>query len=211
MQTHMRTHKESSIKYECRICKMKFNAPKLLEKHMKTHDIGNNEQNAKDVDFSKCIVCCEYAYEPHMCGEEKQIDCGYCLKKYTSTKELLAHLDTHNKDIKIYRCVECFKNFRMEILLKIHQKYHAEHPINKSLTCPTYSNVKLDKQMVKSLSNADSKKGNRLMLDELFLILFFSISIQLSLFYPFTLQMKICICARNVAKRCNQREALGYT
>lgn len=158
LRTHMKMHNAKPIKqFECIICKMELNTAKLLEKHMQSHG-----EERKGPVFSTCTVCREYVCEPHLCGEETQIDCAYCQQKYTSTKELITHLGIHSDDCKFYRCAECAKVFRMEFLLKNHEKYHTAHP--KAFLCSICakafdSNAKLNQHTSTYHSNAATNQG----------------------------------------------------
>lgn len=96
--------------YECYICKNLYDSLPMIYQHMKVHT------------EPKCHIC---GYDgnqldQHLCVEEKYISCEYCSQQYSSTKELLEHLDSVHSEKKMHKCGRCLESFRMVHLIRIH-------------------------------------------------------------------------------------------
>lgn len=132
LRKHIRSHDPNGKRtFECYLCKIPFKSSKLVKKHLELHD-----------KYVKCTICYQAVEERkmdhHLCGEEKQINCGYCQQTFTSTKLILNHFDTdHPNDIRMQKCYDCRTFFESRVLMKYHTRYHDEHP--KIFVCDTCS------------------------------------------------------------------------
>lgn len=120
---------KTKVRFECYVCKQEFRTLTTVQRHFENH------ANQKVFEDNRCSVCFKIVelgkiYE-HLCTDEQYICCEYCSQmKFTSTKQLLRHLKSCHRDAKSFKCSKCCKNFRMESLKKIHQRYH-----NNLYTC----------------------------------------------------------------------------
>ncbi|XP_031621088.1 zinc finger protein 184-like isoform X2 [Contarinia nasturtii] len=116
-----------SGKFQCFVCNKMFDKIALLQKHMNTvHDRSKAcEICSKKLDTDELST--------HICGNETTIQCEYCHKNFTSTIDLLKHLDSSDEKKKMYRCDVCLEFFPMMILKHQHMTQHTE--TSKSFMC----------------------------------------------------------------------------
>lgn len=113
--------------FQCFVCKKMLKRFSLLEKHMQArHDKSE-----------KCKICNKLldAHElmSHICENDTTIQCEYCDKSFTSTVDLLKHLDNSDEKKKMYRCDECDEFLPMKILRQYHMTQHSG--ISKPFMC----------------------------------------------------------------------------
>lgn len=76
----------------------------------------------------ECEVCGELfrtkrTLDEHLC-EGQEIACGYCLKIFRTTNDILRHLPAHKDDIDLVQCDRCNESFGMETLYIWHEMKH---------------------------------------------------------------------------------------
>lgn len=116
---HKHEQTVNTFRFECFICKMKFESQKATRHHL----IQNHKRDVK------CYVCNQnltsLEREMHICTGLKSLNCSYCQQECTSTKSLFLHLNDCNKSEKLtYKCDHCPDYFFMKSLLSVHMENH---------------------------------------------------------------------------------------
>lgn len=144
-----------AVQYECDICKQAFKTAQYLYRHMVIHtDVFQCEKcgktfSRKDSLQKHVLKCCpEYAekYKIFYCDvclrvfskesglkrhkeKCKSVQCGQCMKIFTSQLELSIHKckNLDMDDSARYSCGRCSKAFQSLYYLKQHQELHDSH------------------------------------------------------------------------------------
>lgn len=117
-----KTTKKSSAavekKFECYKCKMSTKSRWDTIKHLRNHDaLAKYKCSVCDIRF----VAKDLLFQ-HICmGNE--IYCEYCSEKFTTTIDLVNHLEIHEEK-RLHRCTKCPQFFAMSILLEHHLNKH---------------------------------------------------------------------------------------
>lgn len=93
-----------------------------------------------------CIVCRENVSKNeiyrHLCMammvcEPRRKPCEHCGKQFSSTLNLLRHLDMAHMDKKIHKCDRCQQVFGMKLLMDYHMQSHdkIDQELANNLTC----------------------------------------------------------------------------
>lgn len=117
-----RARKRKMKRFQCFLCRMYFDFAKELSLHMRLHQRKH-----------KCQICkMELTHKElneHLCGDEKNIRCEYCGKKFPSTLKVLSHIEkSHQKFNKFHKCDKCRRFFSMISLKNYHMKTHEHDP-----------------------------------------------------------------------------------
>jgi stress-induced morphogen len=120
-------HAEES-KFECSICKEKFQTSSILYYHKSKHrTAAENQDNLK----LKCDNCeksftTKVALKNHMLvhAEERPFACEICSKTYKTKALLTEHRLTHFEEAKQHECNVCHKKFYQLSKLRRHEVTH---------------------------------------------------------------------------------------
>lgn len=126
--------------YQCATCDECFDQPNTLQHHLRLYHSDQLRQNLSKI--QKCIVCSENIdpnkNEYHVCVQGKTMRCEYCVEVFSSTPQLLYHLNVaHIRDKSNYACDRCPKIFGMKLLLDCHRLSHDnfDQGIKRKLKC----------------------------------------------------------------------------
>lgn len=105
--------------YECFVCHQQTHLLKRLKGHLRKHN---------RIKPFKCSICEERydeksRYDRHLC-EGTDIKCEYCSVVCQTTRDVLAHLETHKDNVLLYKCVRCSNSFKMKNLFDWHRMQH---------------------------------------------------------------------------------------
>lgn len=105
--------------FECFLCKKKLKSFKDTRNHLKRH---------REATPFKCKICAMHfsatQFQQHLC-KGQSIQCDYCTAYFQTTQSLLDHLDGHQEQHQLHKCVGCSKLFPMLFLLECHRAQHG--------------------------------------------------------------------------------------
>lgn len=121
---------DATTSFTCPSCpNTAFSKLKSFRQHMLNHR-----------KWRRCQICLKSLYgdavEAHLCGDQEQIHCEYCDENFTTTVDLVKHLNSHTAK-QFYHCEKCNKFMSMKILKEYHVEQHAKQP--KRHNCKTCS------------------------------------------------------------------------
>ncbi|XP_070505290.1 zinc finger protein 91-like [Chironomus tepperi] len=127
---HQRAHDKGKDPFECKECKMFFEARSKFNVHMKTHKtVVKKPPVPRKVEPKECPICeksfvslSKHNQIVHM--NQRNYDCEFCDKKFGKKSGLDRHVLTVHKKEKNFNCEECGKAFGEKAQLKKHERLH---------------------------------------------------------------------------------------
>ena len=121
LRTHMKSHlrDDSQRVHKCDLCDNSFFTPNTLEYHKQTHS---------DIRPYPCTFCSrgfktKTQLTNHMpLHEGKQYACEFCVRKYSKSQDLLAHVRRVHIEVLPFKCQNCFTRFVDSFEIKVHQE-----------------------------------------------------------------------------------------
>lgn len=142
LMRHYRRVHNNELKYECKICKVKFKTIQYLYRHeVRSHEREEEsiENRATTMSGERgeeiCRICkqnfngSKYRYERHMIlmheeTYERILQCDICSKKFIFMRSLKFHMDIHRKRAREeklpFKCGQCCRGFIEEEKLANH-------------------------------------------------------------------------------------------
>lgn len=104
--------------FECYQCRMKFKSLCKVRMHLREHDPRH-----------LCRICIKrftkQEFETHLCSGDN-MNCDQCSESFTSTMDLVNHLENDHRLPLKYKCYKCARKYQMKLLLDIHKETHTD-------------------------------------------------------------------------------------
>lgn len=139
---HYRRVHSDELKYECKICHVKFKTQQYLYRHeVRSHEREDSDESKAAVTSTGeqadqiCRFCkqtfngSKYRFERHLItfhedAHERVLQCDICSKKFIYMQSLKFHMDVHRKRAREeklpFKCGQCCRGFVDEMLLERH-------------------------------------------------------------------------------------------
>lgn len=131
LQRHYRRVHSEQLKYECKICHMKFKTQQFLYRHeARSHErdeiVENKAASSGEQADEICRFCkqtfngSKYRFERHMIlfhedANERILQCDICSKKFIFMQSLKFHIELHRKRARErkfpFKCGQCCRGF----------------------------------------------------------------------------------------------------
>ncbi|XP_070570861.1 zinc finger protein 93-like [Ptychodera flava] len=118
----------------CNLCGRSVRGPKMLKKHMQSHEVHKCEHCPKQ--FSQPTRLKYHMKMVH--GDERPFKCEICGKAFAVPFLLKRHLPSHQEQ-KEHRCETCHKIYKSADTLRKHRVMHSEN--RKTYVCEVCGNV----------------------------------------------------------------------
>ncbi|CAG9768491.1 unnamed protein product [Ceutorhynchus assimilis] len=128
LQRHIKTHMVSK-KFACRYCRKAYTESAALAKHIRSvhFKLPTDKKHACQYCGQKFVDNKYRLIHERKHTGEMPLQCSVCDKCFYDPSSFKAHLDAHY-GIKVHLCPECGKSFLTGSLLKQHQHVHLKRP-----------------------------------------------------------------------------------